>query len=74
MTNVLSILDSSGDTAVMWDVESPEQVAAAKTKFDQTKPGHLAYRTDADGGNAEVIQKFDESAPQIVMSRQLVGG
>lgn len=76
MTNVLSILDSTGDTAVLWDVESPEEIAIAEAKFNEIKAnfGHLSYKTDADGKNAEVIHEFDASAPQIVMSPVLVGG
>lgn len=76
MTGTLRILDHTGDTKVEWDILDPASVAEVKAKFDQVlaESRGLAYRTDANGGNAEKITEFDESAPQIIISPQLVGG
>jgi hypothetical protein len=38
------------------------------------KAGYLAYKQDANGANAEVINKFDQEAEEIVMSPAMQGG
>lgn len=75
----LHILDRNGDTTLEWDPQLEgavnEALSEAKEKFAEHKElGYLAYRTDADGSNAETVNTFDESAPVVVLSPQLVGG
>jgi hypothetical protein len=69
----LHALDSTGHTTLTWDVERPEEVAAAQEMFTTLKAkGHLAYRVDGEA--REVIRSFDPTAPETVMSPQFVGG
>lgn len=73
--HVMHIMDSTGDTKVLWSVDSPEEVKAAKKTFDSLKKkGYLAYTVDGDGGKGEVIREFDKTAGRIILAPQLVGG
>lgn len=74
-THTLHVLNSTGDTMVAWSPTDDELVKLAVEEFTKAKgQGYLAYKTDADGQNAEVIQEFDVSAPRIAMTPQFVGG
>lgn len=77
----LTILNQHGDEVLTWSKELVEQVnevvspeAAEKAFATMKAAGYLSYKQDANGANAEVIQKFDEEAAEIVMSPQMVGG
>lgn len=73
--HTMHIQDHTGDTTVSWLVDNEIETEAARKHFKRLKKaGYLAYRTDADGGRAEVIQEFDPAAGRIIMSPQLVGG
>lgn len=74
--HILSIADPSGDTRIMWDPKSKDDVATAKAAFDQAKKkGMLAYAVDPESADkGEVIREFDPKAGKIIMSRQLQGG
>lgn len=81
----LKILNQHGDQVITWDKELENQVngvvspAEAEKAFNQMRDDnkYLAYRTDADGQNPEVIRPsdgFDPDAEAIVMAPQMVGG
>lgn len=73
--NLLSIADATGDTRVMWDPRSKDEVKVAEDAFNAAKAkGMLAYSVNEDGSKGEVIQRFDKKAGKIIMTRQLVGG
>ena len=74
--NMLSIADPTGDTRIMWDPKSKDEVATAKAAFDAAKSkGMLAYAVDPQSADkGEVINEFDKKLGKIIMSRQLVGG
>ena len=74
--HVLSIADPTGDTRIMWDPRSKDEVSTAKAAFDAAKKkGMLAYTVDPESADkGEVIQKFDPQAGKIIMSRALQGG
>jgi hypothetical protein len=75
--HALHITDATGDTKVMWDPGSPDEVAAAKAAFDAAKKKKmLAYAVDPDTGGktGEVIRDFDPERGKIVMVRQTAGG
>jgi hypothetical protein len=69
----LHILNQHGDTMVEWDLNHPDLIELAAKTFNEAKAmGHLAYaKID---GEFETIHAFDESAEQIIMSAQIVGG
>ena len=72
---VMHIMDSTGDTKVLWSADSPDEVANAKRTFDDLRrKGFLAYTVDEEGGRGEVIREFDKTAGRIIMAPQLVGG
>jgi hypothetical protein len=74
--NMLSIADPTGDTRIMWDPKSKDEVATAKAAFDAAKKkGMLAYAVDPESADkGEVIREFDPQAGKIIMSRPLAGG
>ena len=75
MKNKLCIMDHTGDYQALWDPADVEETSAARTRFDQElKKGRLAFRTDDDGQNGELIKEFDETAPRIVVTPMPVGG
>jgi phosphoribosylaminoimidazole-succinocarboxamide synthase len=71
----LIVLDHTGDTRLMWDKDSKDEVKAAKELFDKMKAkGYLAYNVQKNGDPGEVIQEFDKKMGKIIMTPQLVGG
>jgi hypothetical protein len=74
-TGSLCVLDLSGHSRMQWDRKSPQQVAAAKARFDELRArGYLAYKLEKDGGQGEVITQFDPNAERLVMNAPMVGG
>jgi len=75
-TGELCILDESGDSRVQWDRNNPEQVAAAKKKFDELRAkGYLLYKVDSRGKQSgEVITQFDPTAERIIGHARMIGG
>jgi hypothetical protein len=71
----LIILDETGDSRIQWDPNDPEQVAAARARFDELKAKrYLAYKVDKNGNKGEVISKFDPNAERIILHSQMIGG
>jgi hypothetical protein len=73
---LMSTLDRSGDVRQMWDRKNKEEVAAARTQFDDlTGKGYLAYKAEGkDGRQGEQIRTFDPKAERIILVKPLVGG
>jgi hypothetical protein len=79
---LLSTLDKSGDTRVMWDRNNKDEVSAARDTFEKlTRPkseggqGYLAYKAEGKRGEqGEQIRKFDKNAERIILVAPLVGG
>lgn len=73
--SMLSIMDDTGDTRIMWDPRSTDEIDMAKAAFDKAKKkGYLAHKVGTDGEPGEVIRDFDPKAGKIIMTPQLVGG
>lgn len=73
--NVMSILDMTGDTKVIWDPKSPVEVEAARQQFNTLKAaGYLAFSVKKDGEKGVRIKEFDPEAEKIIMSPQPVAG
>ncbi len=73
--HVMHILDDTGDSTISWDPANPVEVQAAEAHFARMRAaGHLAYRTNADGGQAEQLQAFSPSAERIAFVPPLQGG
>jgi hypothetical protein len=72
---IMSVLDRTGDSRIMWSKTDPDQVAAAEKRFDEYKAkGFAAFRVSKADGKGEQIDKFDASAERIIFVPQLQGG
>jgi hypothetical protein len=75
---MLCIMDSTGDTRIMWDPRNADEVDIAKAAFKKAKDkGMVAYAVDQTTGekvDGEVIREFDPARGKIIMAPQLVGG
>jgi hypothetical protein len=73
--NVMSILDMTGDTKVIWDPKNPDEVDAARQQFNTLKAkGFLAFSVKKDGEKGTRIKEFDPEAEKIIMSPQPLAG
>jgi hypothetical protein len=73
----MRILDRTGDTAVMWDLDDESTVRAAEEIFEreaaQSKMA-FARSVGAPVEEAERIRSFDPSAEEIIWVRPIQGG
>lgn len=74
--NEMAVMDSTGDTKVIWDTDSKDEVDAARAMFDQLiKKGYQAFSVKGKSGERdERIKKFDPALGMIIMVPQIVGG
>ena len=71
----MAVMDSTGDTKLIWEEENSAEVEAAREMFDSLKrKGYLAYAVNKKGDKGDVLDRFDPSAEKIIMSPQLRGG
>jgi len=71
----LAIIDSTGDTKVMWDKSNDDEVEAAEEQFDSLiDKGFSAYKVKKDGEKGKKITSFDPNAGKIIMVPKIVGG
>lgn len=71
----LLILDDTGHTRMQWNKKNPDEVAAAKTRFDELRrQGYMAYTVNKAGDQGVVLHDFDPEAERIIMHKQTVGG
>ena len=74
----IRILDSSGDTAVAWDVTDNETVRAAEELFERLrvtdKKVPFARSLGAPADTAVQIDTFDPQAEEILFVRPIAGG
>lgn len=74
-SQVLCVLDDTGDSRFQWNKDDPEQVSKAELKFKEMKAkGYLAYSVNKKGDKGEVLQAFDPKAERIIMHSPMVGG
>lgn len=68
-------LDVTGHTPIQWSKDNPDQVKAAKARFDELKAKrYMAYRVNRSGGQGEIIHDFDPNAERIILNPPMVGG
>jgi hypothetical protein len=74
--NVLEIMGQHGDTKVLWDPENPDEVAAARTQFDDLvkRKRFLAYAVKKKGGQGARITEFDPQAGATILVPPMAGG
>jgi hypothetical protein len=73
---LLCVMDTTGDTRLMWDPSRPDEVATARAAFDAAKArGMVAYRVAESGERTpETIRDFDPTAAKIILAPALAGG
>jgi hypothetical protein len=75
MTGELAVMDTSGDTKIMWDSGNKDEVDNARETFNRLKKkGYLAYTIKGKGDKGEVIKEFDPEAERIIMAPPAIGG
>ena len=69
------ILDASGDTEVAFQRSNAASVKAAMDRFNELvrDQKHWAYKTEKDGSKT-IIKSFDETADEILIHPQMIGG
>lgn len=74
--STLHVLDSTGDTKLMWDRNNEDEVDAARKMFDDLKrKQYIAYKAEGkEGKKGEVINRFDPEAERIILAPRMVGG
>lgn len=72
----MNILDSSGDTKVMWDPDNEDEVDAAKAQFNSLKKkGYTAFEVGRRGKKTEEkVDEFDPELGKLIMVPQMKGG
>jgi len=71
----LVILDTTGDTKIIWDSENDDEIEAAKETFKKlTKKGYLAFKVKKGGDKGEVVKEFDADAERLILSPPIAGG
>lgn len=72
---IMKILDSTGDSKIMWDPENEDEVDGAEAQFDVLiEKGFSAYAVKKDGEKGRKIKKFTPNAGKIIMVPSIAGG
>jgi len=71
----MRILDSSGDTKVLWDVSDDEALARAAELFGKlTGEGRIAFARNESEVATSRIAEFRPDADEIIWVRPIQGG
>ena len=71
----LAIIDTTGDTKVIWDANNADEVEAARATFEKlTKKGYKAFSVKDNGKEKDLIKSFDASLEKIILVPPIVGG
>ena len=71
----LQIMDTTGDTKLIWNASNQAEVDAAKDMFKSLKKKkYIAYSVGDDGKKDEIIHEFDPNLEKIIMIPPIVGG
>jgi hypothetical protein len=71
----LSVMDNTGDTKYIWDIDNQVEVDIAEETFNSLKAkNYIAYTVGRSGKKGEVIKDFDPELGKIIMIPPVVGG
>lgn len=71
----LAIMDTSGDTKYIWDVDNETEVELAREMFNKFKAkNYIAYSVQDNGERNEIIRDFNPQLGKIIMVPPVVGG
>ena len=75
MVGEMNVIDSTGDTKIIWDSTKPDEVEVARDTFKKLKgKGYLAYRVKAKGDKGEIVSEFDPDAERLILAPAVAGG
>jgi hypothetical protein len=67
-SNVMKILNDTGDERIIWTKENGKQAKKAKETFEELiKKGYTAYSVGRDGNKKNKITEFDVDAEEIIL-------
>ncbi len=71
----LAVMDGTGDTKYIWDIDNEDEVDVARSTFDKLKAkNYIAYTVKGNGQKGEIVKRFDETLGKIIMIPPVVGG
>ena len=72
----IAIMSGKGDTKIIWDLENPDEVAAARRTFDDLVgcKKYAAFSVTKKGDQDEKIKKFDPNLEKIILVPPIAGG
>jgi hypothetical protein len=76
MKTEMSVLDRTGDTKIIFDPDSPDEVATARETWNSlvVKKKYLAFAVKKNGDKGERITEFDPQAGKIILVPPMAGG
>lgn len=72
----MEILDSTGDTKVMWDRHNAAEVSIARAAFDaaRAKGASIFQVKGKNGDRGKRLTEFDPDVERMIVVPQMVGG
>lgn len=71
----LAVMNTSGDTKTIWNPDNADEVANARTVFDNLKAkGFSIFRVDTEGGKGKRMDKFEPDAAKMIAVPRITGG
>lgn len=71
----MNIMDSSGHSRLTWELDRPDQIAAAREVFDSLiQKGYSAFGSKAKTDAKRTLDTFDPTLEELVMVPRTVGG
>jgi len=75
MNGEMSVLGMEGDTKVIWDSESEDEVENARKTFnDLKKKGYSAFSVKKNGEKGSRLDTFDSEEEKMILTPALQGG
>lgn len=73
--HLMEVMDSSGDTKIIWDPNNEHEVGCARQTFDKLREkGFQAWTVKPNGETDKRIDTFDPQLKAIIMVPRVVGG
>jgi GrpB-like predicted nucleotidyltransferase (UPF0157 family) len=71
----IAVMDHSGDSKQIWDIDNPDEVEAARKMFDELKAkGYTGFHVKEDGAAGKRMDTFEPKAGRLIMVPALKGG
>ncbi len=71
----MRVVNTTGDTKIIWDAANPDEVAAAKTQYDSlVGKGFKAFSVGKAGKEDELLTAFDKDLERIILTPPVRGG